>query len=81
MTMTGISAGIALRARSVLAVMRRLAGVVFVALKKQNARTLAAGGIALIATHIALGLDAGVLDLSGYRAGADAQGGSDEAFL
>lgn len=42
---------------------------------------LAAGGVAVIATHIDLGLDAPVLDLSGFRAAADAGGGSDEAFL
>jgi len=44
-------------------------------------RHLAAGGIAVIATHIDLGLDAPVLDLTPLRARADAFGGSDEAFL
>jgi heme exporter protein A len=43
-------------------------------------RHLADGGIAVIATHIDLGIDAPVLDLSGYRAPARA-GASDEAFL
>jgi len=57
------------------------AGSVALFIRWLTQRHLAAGGIALIATHIALGLDARVLDLSGYRAGADAQGGSDEAFL
>lgn len=42
---------------------------------------LAHGGIALIATHIDLGLDAPVLDLTPYRAPADAAGGAYEAFL
>jgi heme exporter protein A len=42
---------------------------------------LARGGIAVIATHIDLGLDAPVLDLTPFRAAADAVGGSDEAFL
>lgn len=42
---------------------------------------LARGGMALIATHIDLGLDAPVLDLGPFRATADAPGGSDEAFL
>lgn len=42
---------------------------------------LARGGIAVIATHIDLGLSAPVLDLGGHRAAADAVGGSDEAFL
>lgn len=42
---------------------------------------LAAGGIAVIATHIDLGLDAPELDLTPYRAAPDAHGGSDEAFL
>ena len=43
----------------------------------------ATGGAALIATHIDLGLDARVLDISGYRAMArDAAAGDfDEAFL
>ncbi|WP_436399266.1 heme ABC exporter ATP-binding protein CcmA [Roseobacter sp. S98] len=40
------------------------------------------GGSALIATHIDLGLDAEVLDISPWRATADARAGaSDEAFL
>ena len=40
------------------------------------------GGAALIATHIDLGLEAQVLDISPYRAGADLRvGASDEAFL
>ncbi|WP_298836496.1 heme ABC exporter ATP-binding protein CcmA [uncultured Roseobacter sp.] len=40
------------------------------------------GGSALIATHIDLGLDADVLDISPWRATADARAGaSDEAFL
>lgn len=42
---------------------------------------LARGGVAVIATHIDLGLSAPVLDLSPFRARADAPGGSDEAFL
>jgi heme exporter protein A len=42
---------------------------------------LARGGVAVIATHIDLGLDAPVFDLTPYRATADARGGSDEAFL
>ncbi len=42
---------------------------------------LARGGVAVIATHIDLGLDAPVFDLTPFRATADAQGGSDEAFL
>lgn len=42
---------------------------------------LARGGIAVIATHIDLGLAAPVLDLTPFRAAADAAGGSDEAFL
>lgn len=42
---------------------------------------LARGGVAVIATHIDLGLDAPVLDLTPFRATADARGGSDEAFL
>lgn len=44
-------------------------------------RHLAQGGIAVIATHIDLGLDAPVLDIGPFRARADAKGGSDEAFL
>lgn len=43
---------------------------------------LAAGGAALIATHIDLGLSADVLDLSAHRARPGARlGASDEAFL
>ena len=42
---------------------------------------LAAGGIAVIATHIDLGLDAPELDLTPFKAAPDAQGGTDEAFL
>ncbi len=42
---------------------------------------LAGGGIAVIATHIDLGLDAPELDLTRFKAAADASGGSDEAFL
>ena len=42
---------------------------------------LAQGGIAVIATHIDLGLDAPELDLTPFKAAADAGGGSDEAFL
>lgn len=42
---------------------------------------LATGGIAVIATHIDMGLDAPELDLTPYRAAPDARGGSDEAFL
>lgn len=42
---------------------------------------LATGGIAVIATHIDLGIDAPELDLSPYVAGKDATGGTDEAFL
>ncbi len=42
---------------------------------------LAAGGIAVIATHIDLGLDAPELDLTPFKAADDASGGSDEAFL
>lgn len=44
-------------------------------------RHLAAGGVAVIATHIDLGLDAPELDLTPYQAASDAGGGSDEAFL
>lgn len=44
-------------------------------------RHLAAGGVAVIATHVALGLDAPVLDLAPFRARADARGGADEVFL
>lgn len=42
---------------------------------------LAAGGVAVIATHVDLGLTAPELDLSPFRAGPAARGGSDEAFL
>lgn len=43
---------------------------------------LAAGGSALMATHIDLGVDARVLDISTYRASSDADlGASDAAFL
>jgi heme exporter protein A len=44
-------------------------------------RHLGQGGIAVIATHIDLGLEAPTLDLSPYVAAPDAGGGSDEAFL
>jgi heme exporter protein A len=43
---------------------------------------LGAGGMALLATHIDLGLEAQVLDVTGLRADSDAlHGASDEAFL
>lgn len=43
---------------------------------------LAAGGSALMATHIDLGVDARVLDISAFRAAPDADfGASDAAFL
>lgn len=42
---------------------------------------LAQGGIAVIATHIDLGIKAPELDLTPYKAAPDAEGGSDEAFL
>lgn len=42
---------------------------------------LAEGGIAVIATHIDLGIEAPELDLEAYRATAGASGGSDEVFL
>lgn len=42
---------------------------------------LAQGGVAVIATHIDLGLEAPELDLEPYRASPEAMGGSDEAFL
>ena len=42
---------------------------------------LAAGGVAVIATHIDLGLAAPELDLTPFKAAEDARGGSDEAFL
>lgn len=41
---------------------------------------LAAGGIALIATHADLGLEAATLDLTPFRARAPAAGAFDEAF-
>ena len=44
------------------------------------ARHLEGGGIAVIATHIELGFDAQVLDLSAFRAGAPQGGVFDEAF-
>ena len=44
-------------------------------------RHLRAGGSALIATHIDLGLDADVLDLSPFRAKPALPAGFDEAFL
>lgn len=44
-------------------------------------RHLAAGGIAVIATHIDLGLSAPEMDLTPYKAHFDAGGGTDEAFL
>ena len=42
---------------------------------------LARGGVAVIATHIDLELDAPELDLTPFAAAPDAPGGSDEAFL
>ncbi len=42
---------------------------------------LAAGGIAVIATHIDLGLDAPELELTPFKSALDAGGGTDEAFL
>lgn len=42
---------------------------------------LAGGGVAVIATHIDLGLEAPSLDLRTFRAPADAPGSADEAFL
>lgn len=42
---------------------------------------LASGGIAVIATHIDLGLDAPELELSPFKAALKAGGGTDEAFL
>jgi len=44
-------------------------------------RHMAAGGAALIATHIDLGLEAGVLDVTPYRARALEVAAADEAFL
>lgn len=42
---------------------------------------LGQGGSALIATHIDLGLDAGILDLTPFKASLPAYDDSDEAFL
>lgn len=42
---------------------------------------LAGGGVAVIATHIDLGLEAPELDLTPFKADVDAGGGMDEAFL
>ncbi|MEJ6397992.1 heme ABC exporter ATP-binding protein CcmA [Yoonia sp. 208BN28-4] len=42
---------------------------------------LAAGGVAVIATHIDLGLDAPEMDLTPFRAALDSGGSADEAFL
>ena len=42
---------------------------------------LAQGGVAVIATHIDLGLTAPELDLTSFVATEEASGGSDEAFL
>jgi heme exporter protein A len=42
---------------------------------------LAGGGIAVIATHIDLGIDAPELDLTPFKAAPDAGGAADEAFL
>jgi len=42
---------------------------------------LARSGVAVIATHIELGIDAPELDLTPFKARADSGGGSDEAFL
>lgn len=42
---------------------------------------LGSGGIAVIATHIDLGLDAPELELSPFKAALEAGGGTDEAFL
>ena len=44
-------------------------------------RHLGQGGVAVIATHIDLGIDAPELDLTPYKAAPEASGGSDEAFL
>jgi len=44
-------------------------------------RHLAAGGVAVIATHIDIGLDAASLDLAAFRARPGGAQGSDEAFL
>ncbi len=42
---------------------------------------LAGGGIAVIATHIDLGIEAPELDLTPFKADLDIGGGTDEAFL
>ncbi len=42
---------------------------------------LAKGGVAVIATHVDLGLDAPTLDLTQHRAAVDARGGRDAVFL
>jgi len=42
---------------------------------------LASGGVAVIATHIDLGIDAPELDLTPFKADPHAGGGTDEAFL
>ncbi len=42
---------------------------------------LAAGGVAVIATHVDLGITAPVLELEPFKAAPDAGGGPDEAFL
>ena len=42
---------------------------------------LASGGVAVIATHIDLGLEAPSLELEPFKAAPDETGGSDEAFL
>ncbi len=42
---------------------------------------LSRGGIAVIATHIDLGLDAPTLDLTAFQASADALGGRDAMFI
>ncbi|WP_375342070.1 heme ABC exporter ATP-binding protein CcmA [Yoonia tamlensis] len=42
---------------------------------------LASGGIAVIATHIDLGIDAPEMDLTPFQAAPDAGGAADEAFL
>lgn len=42
---------------------------------------LGQGGVAVIATHIDLGIDAPAIDLEPYAAQRDASGGTDEAFL
>lgn len=44
-------------------------------------RHLGQGGIAVIATHIDLGLDAPELELTPFKAAPDAGGSADEAFL